>query len=55
MATTTKPKFDVPLDYPALWTCPRTGLKVPKDPDRNLEYRVGLLKKAEKVIDKFVS
>ena len=47
MAITEKPKFDIPLDFPALWTCPRTGLKVPKDPDKNVAYRVGLLKKAE--------
>jgi hypothetical protein len=47
VATTEKPKFDIPLDYPALWTCPRTGLKIPKDPDKNVAYRVSLLKRAE--------
>jgi len=30
-----------------LWTCPKTGLKVPKDPIKNLEWRGKLLKAAE--------
>lgn len=32
---------------PAVWTCPETGLKVPKDPVKNLEWRARLLEAAQ--------
>jgi len=33
---------------PTEWTCPITGLIIPKDPAKNLEYRAALLEAAEK-------
>lgn len=41
---------ELPTPFPntaALWTCPITGLKVPKDPARNLAWRADLLRQAE--------
>ena len=35
-------------DVPPLWTDPITGLKVPKEPIKNLQWRIELLKQAEK-------
>jgi len=37
--------FPPPLDD---WKCPKTGLIVPKEPRKNLEWRIDLLNKAEK-------
>jgi hypothetical protein len=34
-------------EFSATWTCPITGLVVPKDPEKNLEYRAKLLEMAE--------
>ncbi len=42
----TKPDLP-PLSTPVQWTCPITGLTVPKDPDANLQYRAALLTAAE--------
>ena len=33
-------------DFEPMWTCPKTGLVVPKDPTRNVIYRANLLKEA---------
>lgn len=44
-----KPELDP--DFPkvvSLWTCPITGMQVPKDPLKNLQWRAGLLEIAEK-------
>lgn len=35
-------------DIPDLWVCPKTGLKVPKNPLKNIQWRMELLKRAEK-------
>lgn len=43
-----KPKLKEPFpDISELWKCPNTGLLVPKDPIKNLEYRSNLLLEAE--------
>ena len=43
-----KPKLREPFpDVPEIWTCPITGLKVPKDPVKNIIYRQKLLREAE--------
>jgi len=34
-------------DFPAEWVCPITGLVVPKDPDKNLEFRATIMEMAE--------
>lgn len=42
---------NLPEDFPettAFWTCPETGLKVPNNPSKNLEYRDRLLHEAER-------
>ncbi len=44
-------KPSLPSPFPPeekTWKCPATGLIVPQDPTANLEYRVKLLKKAER-------
>ncbi len=41
---------ELPTPFPKLvdvWTCPITGLKVPKDPTKNLVWRANLLRMAE--------
>ena len=44
-----KPILKTPFpDVPRIWTCPKTGIKVPKWPMENLEWRLELLKRAEK-------
>lgn len=43
-------KPELPSPFPArpeLWRCPVTGLLVPKDPVKNLEWRANLLREAE--------
>lgn len=40
-----------PIEMPATWTCPITGLVVPKDPIKNLIWRSELLDAAEKDLD----
>ena len=43
------PKLHTPFpDIPEFWTCPTTGLKVPKRYEENLRWREQLLLKAEK-------
>ncbi len=43
-----KPQLKTPFpDVPEIWTCPKTGLKVPKDPVKNILWREKLLRKAE--------
>lgn len=43
-----KPELPTPFpSVPELWRCPTTGLYVPKDPGKNLEWRVKLLREAE--------
>jgi hypothetical protein len=37
-----------PIVLPDTWTCPITGLRVPKDPSKNLAWRADLLAEAEK-------
>lgn len=45
---TTEPKLAKPFpNRPAVWTCPTTGLKVPKGLQENLAWRAELLKAAE--------
>ena len=45
---TTAPKLKTPFpDIEPLWTCPITGLKVPKGIEANLRYREAILRKAE--------
>lgn len=47
-AFASKPELDE--NFPAVepfWTCPITGLVVPKDPDANLRWRARLLRQAE--------
>ena len=44
----TEPTLKEPFpDIPEFWTCPKTGLKVPKRYQKNLEWRAKLLRKAE--------
>ena len=44
-----KPVLKVPFpSTPEIWTCPKTGIKVPKRPQDNLAWRLKLLKNAEK-------
>lgn len=44
-----KPVLPTPFpNVPEIWTCPITGLKVPKTITKNLEWRTKLLQKAEK-------
>jgi hypothetical protein len=41
---------ELPTPFPNIarwWTCPITGIKVPKDPDENLQWRAKLLRMAE--------
>lgn len=43
-----KPQLKEPFpDVPEIWTCPKTGLKVPKDPTKNVIWREKLLRRAE--------
>jgi hypothetical protein len=43
-----KPELDSDFPHVArLWTCPLTGLSVPKDPDANLQWRADMLTAAE--------
>lgn len=45
---TAKPQLSTPFpNVSEFWTCPKTNLKVPKNPQKNLEWRARLLKKAE--------
>ncbi len=45
----TKPELREPFpDTPAIWTCPITGLKVPKGYAANLQYRARILEMAER-------
>lgn len=49
IATTPKLKLSTPFpNIPDLWTCPKTRLRVPKDPIKNIQWRLQLLKRAEK-------
>ncbi|KKN71914.1 hypothetical protein LCGC14_0415600 [marine sediment metagenome] len=44
-----RPTLSEPFpDVPKIWTDPVTGLKVPKCLDENLEWRINLIKRAEK-------
>ncbi len=44
----TAPKLKTPFpNIEPFWTCPITGLVVPKDIEANLRYREQLLRKAE--------
>lgn len=44
----TKPDLPTPFPKePGVWTCPITGLMVPKEPARNLAWRHAMLKEAE--------
>jgi hypothetical protein len=46
--STVKPELSVPFpDIPPIWTCPVTGLKVPKGIRENLEWRARILRDAE--------
>lgn len=43
-----KPELPEPFpDVPRIWTCPITGLQVPKWPAENLQWRAKLLRRAE--------
>jgi len=43
-----KPQLKTPFpNMPEFWKCPKTGLLVPKDPIKNVQYRSNLLAKAE--------
>jgi len=43
-----RPRLKEPFpDVPELWQCPKTGLLVPKDPIKNIQYRADLLKHAD--------
>lgn len=43
-----RPKLREPFpDVPEIWTCPKIGLKIPKDPVKNIIYRQRLLEVAE--------
>ncbi len=47
--TIAKPTLKTPFpDVPPIWTCPKTGIKVPKNPGKNILWRMELLKRAEK-------
>lgn len=35
-------------NFPKIWKCPETGLRVPKEPDKNLAWRIELLAKADR-------
>jgi len=44
----TKPELALGFPtFPTVWTCPVTGLKVPKDPSQNLAWRLKMLEMAE--------
>jgi len=46
--STVKPKLATPFpNEPNIWTCPKTGLKVPMGEAANMEYRIKLLRRAE--------
>jgi len=46
--TTVKPQLTTPFpNEPTVWTCPKTGLKVPWGEAANMEYRIKLLRRAE--------
>lgn len=48
LATMVRPELPTPFPrVPELWTCPITGLVVPKDPVKNLAWRANLLQQAE--------
>jgi hypothetical protein len=48
MVDTNKPELAHPFpNQPVIWTCPKTGLKVPKAIHENLEYRARLLRDAD--------
>lgn len=48
-AFVTQPQLPEPFpNVPRFWTCPRTGLKVPKRLDENLQWRAELLQAAER-------
>lgn len=43
-----EPRLKSPFpNVPDLWECPKTGLLVPKDPVKNIQYRANLLAKAD--------
>lgn len=43
-----KPQLKTPFpNMPELWKCPKTGLLVPKNPIKNIQYRADLLKRAD--------
>lgn len=43
-----KPQLETPFpNFPEEWTCPLTGLQVPKQPEANLQWRADLLEAAE--------
>ena len=47
--TIQKPTLKTPFpDIPPIWTCPITGIKVPKEPLKNVLWRMELLKRAAK-------
>ena len=47
--TITNPILSEPFpDIPDLWTCPKTGIQIPKNPAKNIQWRIELLKRAEK-------
>lgn len=39
--------FPVPVTWDTMWTCPITGMMVPKHPERNLLWRADMLEAAE--------
>ena len=47
---TEKPELP-PIVLPATWTCPITGMVVPKDPVKNLAWRAKVLEEAESDLD----
>ncbi|GAG94539.1 unnamed protein product, partial [marine sediment metagenome] len=45
---TLKPQLSEPFpDIPEIWVCPKTELRIPKDPVKNILWREKLLRKAE--------
>lgn len=49
MDTITIPTLSMPFpDIPDIWVCPKTGLSVPKRVFANIEWRLNLLRRAEK-------
>lgn len=42
----TKPDLK-PIAKPVVWTCPLTGIRVPKEPSANLQWRASMLEMAE--------